>query len=152
MKETKTPEEIQSELNSWLEKVNNFGSVRKFYELEESVQAASNLIDNKIIKCAMYPEDYDVAGIGTKADCDKFFTKFNDSVEYLEDILVLKKYLTDTELKERLQPDVYINLETDKVADKYLIHVKNKELKNLIQQKQLEIEALKTEIKRNQKS
>lgn len=151
MKEEKTPEKIQAELNSWLEKVNDFGSVRQFYALEESYKDANRLINSRLGKKPMYPEDYDTAGIGTKVDCDKFFTEFNNKVEYLEDILVLKKYLTDSELKERLLPEVYINLETDKVVQRYLIHIKNKELKNEIQHKQLEIEALKSEIKRNQK-
>jgi len=146
MKEEKTPEEIQLELNKWLSSIHKFGSIRQFYALEESYKDADRLINSRLGKKPMYPEDYNMEGIGDKSDSDVFFKKINAGADDISDLLILKKYLTDDELKERLTPDSYMYIQTDELANKYVLILERKELERQLQDKLDEIEALKKEI------
>lgn len=146
MKESKTPEEIQLELNNWLASIHNFGSIRQFYYVEESIKDAQKFFKDTPYKARRWPEDYNMDGIGEKSESDVFFQKFNTRLNDIDDILVLKKYLTDDELKERLTPKSYMYLQTENLANKYVLDLERKELEHQLNVKLVEIEELKKKI------
>ena len=146
MKEEKTPEEIQLELNQWLEKVHDFGSIRQFYYLEKSIRSAQRFLDPGPFKAYCWPEDYNIDELGTKSDSDVFFKKINSSADDINDLLILKKYLTDDELKERLDWWNYIYIQTDELADRYIRTQKQKELDREIAKHLQKIEELKEQM------
>lgn len=97
------------------------------------------------MKIIMYPEDSSFNDCGSKADTDIFFKKINEDEIEPELVDYLKKYLTETELKDRLSEDNYMSsIVVQKFIDDYLKRKKIKAIENKIKNKEYRLNKVKS--------
>lgn len=106
--------------------------------------------DNKVSMQSLlklYPEDSSFNDCGTFVESDVFFKKINDSGIEPELMDYLKKYLTGSELKDRLTEDNFMsNIKVPELIKIWQKNVKLKELKREINEKEQDLISLKIKL------
>lgn len=101
------------------------------------------------MKIIMYPEDSSFNDCGSKADSDPFFKRIDDDGIQPELLESLKVYLTEEELKERLNEDNYMScIVVQDLIDAYLKRKKIKAIERKILIKEQDLVKTKLALKK----